>query len=87
VAVGTLMARRRRQTAHDVKRRLMRMFSAMDHHQVTRVVTELREFALAKKFFGGESFEQLTRDESVGPLVWTRDRLEQAVRNQRRAAR
>lgn len=54
---------------------------------VTRIVSELREFALAKKFFAGESFEELTRDESLGCVVWTRNRVEQAVRNQRRAAR
>lgn len=81
------MRRRRRTTAHDLKRRLMRKLADLPPHQVDHIVTQLREFALAKKFFAGESFEELTRHESLGCVVWTRNRVEQAVRNQPRAAR
>ena len=80
------MRARRRVTAHDVKRRLMRKLLDLPAHEVARIVAQLREFALAKNFFAGESFESLTRNESLGCVVWTRDRVERAVRNNARAA-
>lgn len=78
--------RSRRQTAHDLKRRLMRKLRTLAPYVVTRIIRDLREFAIAREFMEGRGFDQLEADATLGRHVWTRAEIEQAVRNQARRA-
>jgi hypothetical protein len=74
------MSRRRRQTAHDVKRRLMHKLDALLSSDAERVLLDLREYVIARQFLDGVSFDTLARSETLGNAEWTRARIEQAVR-------
>lgn len=54
---------KRRPTAHDIKRRLMRKLHSLPGHKAADIIFELRQYAIARKFYDGESVDDCTRDE------------------------
>lgn len=80
------MTKRRRVTAHDLKRRLVRRMADLSPYEVTRIIRELREYAIAREFMGGRSFEGIESDATLGKHIWSRMDIEQAVRNKARLA-
>jgi hypothetical protein len=77
--------RRRRESVHTIKRRLMRRLEAVSSYECERVLTAIREYVIARAFFNGSSFESLARSETLGNAEWTSERIQRAVRAQRRA--
>lgn len=75
---------RRRVTAHTLKRRLLRKFVDLTPYQVTAIVVQLREHAIARRFLEGESLETIQRSEALGSAEWTLQRVEQALRSSAR---
>lgn len=77
---------RRRVSAHDLKRRLIRKMANLSPWAVTGIVRELREYAIAKEFMAGRSIDALESDTTLGEHVWSRGDIEQSIRNKGKAA-
>ena len=74
------MSRRRRVTVHTLKRRLMRKLDACAPRDCEVVLTQLREYVIARTFLDGTSREDLASSETLGNQRWTVQRIEDALR-------
>lgn len=75
------MSRRRRVTAHTLKRRLMRKLDAASAFECELVLLQLREYVITRRFLAGASREVLASSETIGNREWTVERIEGAIRN------
>jgi len=71
---------RRRVTAHTLKRRLMRKLDACGSYEAERILLQLREYVIARRFLNGASREAMAKTETMGNAEWNEARIEDAIR-------
>ena len=79
------MRRRRKVTAHDAKRRLIAKLNKLPYWSgtVEQIITELREYGVARSFHNGASIETLVNHENYAK-TWDASRVERCVRRRTR---
>lgn len=79
------MRRRRKVTAHDAKRRLIAKLNKLHYRSgmVELIITELREYAVARAFHNGASMDLLVEHENYAKR-WDLARVEECVRRRSR---
>ena len=75
------MSRRRPVTAHALKRRLIAKLEGVGEYECERILRDLREYVIARRFHGGASVDTIARNQTIGNAEWTTQRIEQALRN------
>lgn len=79
--------KRRRQTVHDVKRRLLAKMDALPDDKVRDILVEIRDYAIARRFLAGYSVQRIQSDDRFNFREWSESSIEESIRSHAKATK